>query len=65
MKRTKPKMVEAAILLHEQLLGKPPRCEAIYLPSYGWDSIQKLQRKIAMARARVSAPQPRLSRPIA
>ena len=52
MKRTKSKMVEAAIVLHEQLLGKPPHSEAVYLPTYGWDSIQKLQRQIRMARAR-------------
>ena len=52
MKRTKSKLVEAAIVLHEQLLGKPPHSEAVYLPTYGWDSIQKLQRRIRMARAR-------------
>jgi hypothetical protein len=52
MKRTKPKTVEAALLLHEQLLGKPPHSEAVYLPTYGWDRIQKVQRQIALARAR-------------
>lgn len=52
MKRTKPQNVQAAILLHEQLIGKPPRNEAVYLPTYGWNSLQGLQRRIEMARAR-------------
>jgi hypothetical protein len=52
MKRTNPETVEAAMLLHEQLLGIPPRSEAVYLPVYGWDCIQKLQRQIQMARVR-------------
>jgi hypothetical protein len=52
MKRTNPEMVEAAMLLHEQLLGNALRRESVYLPNYGWDCIQKLQRQIQMARAR-------------
>lgn len=51
MKRTKPQTVQAAILLHEQLVGKRPRNEAVYLPTHGWDCIQAIQRQIEMARA--------------
>jgi len=52
MKRTKPETVKAAIVLHEQLFGKPPHSETVYLPTYGWDRIQKLQRQIRLARDR-------------
>ena len=52
MKRIKQEIVEAAIVLHERLVGKQRHTDSISLPTYVWSSIQSLQRQIDMARQR-------------
>ena len=51
-KRINQETVEAAIMLHEQLVGKQRNADSISLPTYAWASIQNLQRQIDTARQR-------------
>ena len=51
-KRINPETVEAAIVLHERLVGKQRHTDSISLPTYTWTNIQNLQRQIDTARQR-------------
>ena len=51
-KRINSQTVEAAIVLHERLVGKQRHTDSISLPTYTWTNIQTLQRQIDTARQR-------------
>jgi hypothetical protein len=48
-KRINQETVEAAIVLHELLVGKQRHTDSISLPTYTWTNIQTLQRQIDTA----------------
>ncbi len=52
MTRANQETVDAAILLHERLIGKLRNTDSIDLPFYAWNSIQDLKRQIDTARRR-------------
>lgn len=50
MKRMNQETVEAAILLHERLVGKQQHTNSINLPTYAWANIEGLRRQVDTAR---------------
>ncbi len=51
-RRSNERFVEAAIVLHERLVGKRQVVNAICLPAYAWENILKTHRQIETARKR-------------